>query len=114
MVPTGKAAQAVSKIASGLPDVVQSIACEGTAIESSSWGVKKKNFLFLGLKGGCYTLRLKLAASVPEAKKLMKQDPERFNIGVGGWAKVTFGEAEKAPVELLRRWIAESHRLITG
>jgi len=100
---------AVVAVARRLPDVEEDVACKGTAVESRAFKTQKKTFLFLGKT----TLRLKLKASLTEAKKLAKHSPERFDVGSSGWVKVTF-EDQPPPVTLLRHWVTESHRLCSG
>lgn len=89
-------------IALALPDVEQGIACAGTALESRTYSVKGKSFLFVSKD--CF--RLKLDASAAEARKLGAR------VGNGGWTKVV--SEDLPPVTVLQRWIAESHGLISG
>ena len=86
----------------------EGIACEGTALERVTIRVRKKAFAFLG--GG--TVMVKLKASLPEAKALAAKEPDRYKAGATGW--VTVKLAGKAQLPLLKRWLAESHRLIGG
>jgi len=89
-------------IALALPDVTQGIACAGTALESRTYQVKGKAFLFEAPKD----LRLKLASSAADAAKL------GFSVGSNGWVKVPLDALPAAPV--LRRWIGESHALMAA
>jgi hypothetical protein len=102
--------RAVRELAAKLAGVTQSVACEGTALESTTFAVGKKNFLFLRVHDGACELRLKLEESKREAEKLAAKDPARFDVGKKGWAKVTFPLGDGPPFDLLRRWIEESHR----
>jgi hypothetical protein len=113
MRPKGKLAAALKKAASKHPGAEESIACAGTAIESSTWGVGKKVFLFAGVSKGVVSIRVRLAASAGEAKQLAKAEPQRYALGASGWATVKFGEDEPPPLGLLERWIAESWSLVT-
>src|SRR5215470_18046212 len=59
-------ASVLRSIATRLPDVEQGIACKGTALESVTYQVRKKAFLFVGPKAA----RLKLDQSLGDARKL--------------------------------------------
>lgn len=89
-------------IALALPDVERGIACAGTALESATYGVRGRTFLFVSPKDA----RLKLAASADEARGL------GFAVGKNGWA--TLPLAQLPPARVLQRWIAESHALLGG
>lgn len=91
----------LSTIALALPDVEQGVACAGTALESRTFATGKKSFLFLSKTQA----RLKLGASAPEGKKL------GFAVGANGWVTIPLDAVP--PVSVLRRWIAESHRLMS-
>lgn len=82
-----------------LPTVEQGIACAGTALESRSYLTGKKAFLFVSKREA----RLKLGASITEARKL------GFKVGNGGWVTLPLGGLPAASV--VRRWIKESHAL---
>jgi hypothetical protein len=90
----------VAAIARALPEVTEGIACAGTKLESRTFQVGKKTFLFVSAKD----LRLKLVASADEARRL------GFRVGANGW--VTAGVDRLPTVAMLRRWIAESHALV--
>jgi predicted DNA-binding protein (MmcQ/YjbR family) len=113
MRPKGRLAAALKKAASKHPGAEESIACEGTAIEATTWGVGKKVFLFAGVSKGVVSIRVRLAGSAGEAKRLAKAEPRRYAFGATGWATVKFSEAEKPPMDLLERWISESWSLVT-
>jgi hypothetical protein len=91
--------------------VEESIACAGTALESSTYTAMKKAFLFVAARETIYELRLKLGASKAEASRLSAKSPDRFAIGATGWAKITFPKGEPGPRAILERWIDESHAL---
>ena len=90
----------LASIAVALPGVEQGIACAGTALESRTYSVNKKAFLFVSREHA----RLKLDRSAAEARK------RGAEVGVGGWTKLSLDELP--PPSILRRWIAESHELI--
>jgi len=92
----------LATIARALPGVEQGIACAGTALESRTYQVKGKSFLFVSKQQA----RLKLAASAPEARKL------GFAVGANGWVTLPLDGLPAAAV--LERWVGESHALISG
>ena len=103
-----KIKQPMQKLALRYPEAQEGIACAGTALESKTVKVGNKAFLFLGEK----EVRLKLGESLPEATKLASKAPGRYEVGVHGWVKLTFGDNETPPLNLLKRWIDESYRLL--
>ena len=92
--------KAVLKAALAHPETEEGVACEGTALERRTVKVKKKAFLFLGTLDAM----VKLGASKAEAKRL------GLKVGSTGWVKVTFKGGP--PVQVLRRWVDESYRLM--
>jgi hypothetical protein len=100
-------AATLKKIALRQADVEETIACKGTAIESAAYKTRKKSFLFVGAD----VARLKLDASVGEAKKLSKEGA--CEVGAGGWVAVRFGPAAP-PAGVLERWVGESYELFAG
>jgi hypothetical protein len=99
---------ALSKIAAALPDVEQGIACEGTAVESRTFKVNGKAFVFL--RPG--NAMVKLDASLEEAKKVSKGDP-RVKPGSGGWTIIRLDDGGP-PLPLMKQWITESFGLQAG
>jgi len=90
------------KMALALDSVDEGVACAGTALESRTYRVKKKAFLFISTKDA----RLKLEKSKAEAKQL------GFEMGAQGWVKLPLDGLP--PAAVLARWIAESHALLAG
>jgi len=105
----GGIVQTLRTIALRHPDTEEGIACEGTAVESSAFKVRKKTFLFARK----VDLRLKLLESLPEANQLAAKEPERYSVGIGGWILVKFGE-QPPPIDVLKAWIDESYKLMLG
>jgi hypothetical protein len=89
-------------IASALPNVDVGIACAGTALESRTYRVGTKSFLFVSKKDA----RLKLAASADEARAL------GCAVGANGWVTLVLAALPAAAV--VKRWVAESHALMAG
>src|SRR5262249_40353424 len=98
--------EALRKIAVRLPGTEEGIACKGTALESRTFKLRKKAFLFLRTTEG----RLKLDESIQEATALSAQVPEHCSVGAQGWVLVRF-EGNSIPMNVLERWVKESHRL---
>ncbi len=94
------------------PGVVEGVACQGTALESATFGVGKKVFLFVRKMDGIQELRLRLTESQAEARKLASAHPDSYAIGAQGWAKVMFGTDGTPSIALLERWIEESYRAV--
>lgn len=92
----------LGSIALELANVDEGVACAGTALESRSYRVNKKNFLFLSAN----VARFKLDASSAEAKGL------GCEVGANGWVKLSLDALP--PASVVRRWIAESHALCGG
>ncbi len=101
-----KVVSILTKAAAALPDVSTGIACAGTSLESKTFTVAKKAFLFVGPKDA----RLKLSASLDEAQRLSKLMPSSIRVGSNGWVTLGRDVAElDAPV--LSRWVKESYQL---
>jgi predicted DNA-binding protein (MmcQ/YjbR family) len=105
VVTPQKIVEKLRKAALALPYVEEGVACAGTVLESATFKIKKKTFLFVSEKHA----RLRLRKSAPEAQKLAKQEPQRYVIGPQGWAKIFL--AEDPPLDLLLEWLEESYRL---
>lgn len=102
--PARSAIPALRKAALRLPDVEESVACAGTALESASFKVGGKAFLFLRPSAAM----LKLDASLAEAKAAAASAPKAVKVGAGGWVTVSLADALPVPQKKLEAWIAES------
>src|SRR5690349_5593946 len=96
--------ESLRKFALGLPGTEESVACAGTVLEKRTVKAGGKAFLFVGAKD----LMLKLGESLPEARKLAKEDPERCKAGAGGWVTLRIESSLPLPGARLRAWVAES------
>jgi hypothetical protein len=103
---TGGFEKALRAAALQLPDVEEGVACEGTLLESRTFKVRKKAFLFVRPAN----VMLKLAESADEARRLASTDA-RFRVGGGGWVTVIPGGGAPPPLPMMKRWIGESYRL---
>jgi predicted DNA-binding protein (MmcQ/YjbR family) len=99
-------------VALGYPQTELGVACQGTALESSTVKARDKAFLFMSGIGPSYTVRLKLCQSQSEAMQLAANEPGRYKVGTHGWTTISFSDSEPPPIELMKRWIDESYRLI--
>jgi hypothetical protein len=89
-------------IAHTLPGVGEGVACAGTVLESRTYTVNGKAFLFVAKKDA----RLKLTTSAKDART------NGFAVGANGWVKLPLGELP--PAATMKRWIAESHAALGG
>lgn len=87
----------LDRIARSLPEVEVGVACAGTSLESRTWNVGGKAFLFVSKKD----VRLKLDVSADEARA------RGFAVGKNLWA--TLPLEWLPPERVLTKWIAESH-----
>jgi hypothetical protein len=101
---------ALRKLALRHAGVEEGIACPGTAMERHTMKAGKKAFLFFGSGDAL----VKLEASLAEAKKLAKAEPKRYRAGANGWVKLMFTADEPPKLDVLARWIAESHALVAA
>jgi hypothetical protein len=113
-VASMKTEAALRKWAGALPGAEAGVACEGTTLESTTFGVKKKVFLFLRPVDARLELRFKLDGSQAAAKTLSKAQPKLCTVGAGGWTKLSFIEKEAPAMTLLKKWIGESHALVSA
>jgi len=104
MLKNANTESALRTFASTIKGVTEGVACKGTALESTTFNRGKNSFLFLKVENGRYSIRLKLEASREEASK-------HYKVGAKGWATLQFTEESAPPIETLKRWITESHKL---
>ncbi len=102
--------ETLRRTALGHPDVEEGLSCKGTAIESATFKVNGKAFLFL--RPG--TAMLKLDASLAEASKLAAEKPDGYKVGSGAWVTIALSNPKELSMEVLARWIAESHKLFAS
>lgn len=95
--------------AQSLPDATEGIACEGTALEKSTFKAGGKAFLFLSAQDAM----MKLGESLAEATALAAKEPEGCRVGAHGWATITFAVSSISQDQLVR-WVEESYRLLAG
>lgn len=89
------------------PETAEGASCVNRAFKAGG-----KNFAFLGEKDDVCSLRLKLGDSIPEVENRAAAEPDRWQVGKGGWVLVTFPPDDGPEIADLRRWITESFRLL--
>lgn len=102
--------ETLRRVALGHADVEEGLSCKGTAIESATFKVNGKAFLFL--RPG--TAMLKLGASLEEASRLAAEKPSCYKVGSGAWVTIALANPKELSMEVLSRWIAESHKLFAA
>jgi predicted DNA-binding protein (MmcQ/YjbR family) len=85
--------------------------------EDHPWGhsafkVKGKVFLFLSADAEGWGIGVKLEESHAAALTKPFASPTRYGLGKHGWVSSRFRPNEKAPLDLLKRWVAESFTII--
>ena len=98
-----------TRAALALRDVEELLACEGTAAEQKSYTAKGNTFLTVQERDGGLVIRLKLKASVDDAKAKVGSD--KVEAGSGGW--VTLHVHKLIPSDVIHGWVGESHALST-
>lgn len=96
--------------AQSLPDVTAGIACAGTALESKTFNVGKKAFLFVGPKDA----RLKLGPSLGEASEWAARQSTTVRVGSNGWVTIRIDGAGGPDASTLTRWVRESYGSFAG
>jgi hypothetical protein len=84
--------------------VTEDVACKGTALESATFKLRGKAFLFVQPKAGSYIVRLKLQRSLSEASR------RGYEVGANGWVKLTL--ASEDPPAVLAAWVDESRSIV--
>lgn len=107
-LPTSPLGPFLQRLALEQPGVMQGVACRGTALESITFGVKNKAFLFLRDTEA----RLKLRTSLAEAVEWSHNHPTWCRVGALGWVTLFLPQAEAFPRELVQKWVMESYHLL--
>ena len=89
------------------------------ATEDHPWGhsalkVRGKTFAWLdkGEKGDGLSLTVKLPVSRDFALVFDFAEPAGYGLARSGWISCRFPAGEKADLDLMKRWIAESYRAV--
>lgn len=94
--------------AAKLPQVEEGVACEGTALESRTFKVNGRAFLFLSPKKAY----LKLGDAYGEAQAAAKSSAAVVP-GAGGWTSLMWDAECPVSDAVLRRWVKESYEQMT-
>jgi hypothetical protein len=91
-------------------DVVEDVACKGTAVESAAFKIRGRMFLSLRPAAAM----VKLDGSLSEAVRLARAEADRYRPGSQAWTTITLGDCPAPPIALMERWIAESYDLMAA
>jgi predicted DNA-binding protein (MmcQ/YjbR family) len=108
--PSGKAKrqiQALRKHALSFPETR-----EDHPWGESAFKVKGKVFLFVSADAEGWGMGVKLEESHTAALAKPFASPTRYGLGKHGWVSSRFGPKDDAPMDLLKRWVAESFTII--
>jgi hypothetical protein len=89
---------------------------KGTSCNQSSFKAGKSSFLFIGpgAKGQGFKAMFKLDRSMPQAKTLAAEAPDRFEVGSTGWVTTRFSGQAPLPKSIWAKWLRESYDLACG
>ena len=87
------------------------------AYEDFPWGervfkVRKKIFLFLGLRPEGLGLSVKLPYSYEPALTFLCTQPAGYGLGKAGWVSARITRSQDVPWDLLEEWVDESYRAV--
>jgi predicted DNA-binding protein (MmcQ/YjbR family) len=104
---TGKSETILREFALGYPETA----------EDFPWGhrvikVKGKIFLMLSMGGTELEFSVKLPHSADAVLMIPFAAPTGYGLGKSGWVSCKLGAKEKAPLDLIKRWIDESYRAV--
>ena len=89
-------------------------ATEGASCTQTSFKRGKTAFLYVGPQGGRFKAMFKLDDSMPEARRMADEQPDRFDVGKTAWVTARFSADDPLPKPLWQRWLKESHALAAG
>lgn len=84
----------------------------GTSCVKRAFRVRKKAYVYIGMKKEGYNVMVKLRDSLAAASALQAEQPDRFQVGAHGWTTVRLPHDDLGPPGLLEGWIDESYRLL--
>jgi predicted DNA-binding protein (MmcQ/YjbR family) len=87
------------------------------AAEDFPWGhtalkVRNKTFVWLDESEGALSLTVKLPVSRDFAETFDFAAPAGYGLGRSGWISCRFAAGETPDLDLLKRWVAESYRVV--
>lgn len=86
---------------------------KGTSCNQSSFKAGRGAYLYIGpgARGRGFKAMFKLKRSIPQAKNLAVENPERFEVGSTGWVTTRFSAEEPLPRSIWEPWLEESYEL---
>ncbi len=105
-----KMIESLRKVALSCPDTEETLSCKGSAIQSATFKIKGKSFLFV--RPG--NVMVKLGASFEQAGELAAKHPKSLKVGKGGWTTVTDPGSKEVPLALLKKWAKESYAVFSS
>lgn len=105
-----RAVEALRRAALRQAGVEESVACKGTPLESATFKVNGRAFLFLKVGRAM----VKLDESVPDASTLASHKPQYYKVGSGGWTTVVWKDPKDVSVEHMKKWVGESYRVFAS
>ncbi|MEM9645740.1 MAG: hypothetical protein AAF989_12190 [Planctomycetota bacterium] len=89
---------------------------KGTSCNQSSFKAGRGSFLFIGpgAKGIGFKAMFRLEDSLPQARSLASKDPDRFQVGSGGWVTARFTAEKTLPKTIWAMWLQESYDICRG
>ncbi len=85
----------------------------GESCNQTSFKAGKGSFLFIGpgAKGQGFKAMFRLERSIPQARRLAGEDPDRFQVGTAGWVTTRFSTEKPLAKSIWERWLRESYDL---
>jgi hypothetical protein len=102
------------------PSIIREIALrypgttEQTVCSRTGFKIAGKAFVYLGVAERTFDIMVKLASSLPEARRMAAKADSRIKVGSNGWVTAAFPLDDSPPKKLFDRWIDESHALLIG
>jgi predicted DNA-binding protein (MmcQ/YjbR family) len=80
--------------------------------EHDDLAVKDKTFAFMSVEGVPFSISCKLTVSRDEVLRHEFAQPTGYGLGKSGWVTMKFDAKEKPPLDLLKRCVLESYRVV--
>jgi predicted DNA-binding protein (MmcQ/YjbR family) len=102
-----KADKELARYALGFPEVHEDFPWGERAVK-----VRKKVFVFMRCDEDGLSVGVKLPQSQGAAMTYKFAEPSAYGLGKHGWITASFKPNGKIPIDLLKKWIAESYRAV--
>ena len=80
--------------------------------EHDDLGVKDKTFAFMSVQGVPLSISCKLTVSRDEVLQQPFAKPTGYGLGKSGWVTMKFDVGAKPPLDLLKKCVLESYRVV--